>query len=534
MRREWRSEICGLKKKLLAGFLGLAVCFSLGACAKGDKIESTEIARTDEIADTVETPKAEEISGTVAVQDQIVEGVQLADGYGIFKAGQAPVYILKEEPKVIETEGAKAWLLSSVYQDGLFRFLVKVEDHSITLIPQKEVEELLKQQEDDPVLQEKTDRQLLHLDYFPIDPDNKVYGRSEFEIKAGYRTSEEGVLNEFQKDHFTNTITGAGIPGGSFSAERTGCIRQYQEYLSRGYVTSYFWYYTDQMKLDIPGPEGSYRIDIPGFTDGFTAEFKKARQYPSVKDIPGMIFKDGVGMLAEGELTGNNLTVNTFVWSDGTYGLTPEVSGLACELEGNTEHAVRTRFQSNQNNYGSTREFYSLMEGTAWKSFSYEIPEGFEKGEFFLECSKVNLSATKDQSQWLQIPIPDEKTELDLSAELSDCTIHILSAEIRDEPWGGTAESGSDDDRRPYVYLETKVDLKGDKFLRMESVLANQVEDDPQDLTPRRWFGSYMSNGLTGLRAYYEDGDEELPLRFEKPYYSWYEKFRLPVQIKES
>ena len=45
-------------------------------------------------------------------------------------------------------------------------------------------------------------------------------------------------------------------------------------------MTAYLTYYSDKMKLEIPGPEGSYQIHIPGFEDGFSIEFAKA-------NIPG-------------------------------------------------------------------------------------------------------------------------------------------------------------------------------------------------------------------------------------------------------
>ena len=88
----------------------------------------------------------------------------------------------------------------------------------------------------------------------------------------------------------------------------TARIGNYQGFLRNGYVTAYLTYYSDKMKLEIPGPEGSYQIHIPGFEDGFSIEFVKAGQYPGIGDIPGMVIKEGVGIMATGEKTDNGLS----------------------------------------------------------------------------------------------------------------------------------------------------------------------------------------------------------------------------------
>ena len=492
MKMNGKRSADRLKWKVMAGFLAVVMALGVVSCAKESR----------EPSDPVEPSGA----------DEIVNGIQLAEGYGIFSAGQPPVYIMKGEPAAIETEGAKAWLVSSVYHDGIFRFLVRLEDYSITEILQEETKMLLEQQ-----------------DYFPIDPEKGIYGRSSFEIRAGYRSSGKGVPGDDQKEHFTNTVTGAGIPGGSFRADQTICSRRYGEYMEKGFVTTLFGYETDQMELDTSGPRGSYKIEIPGFTDGFTVEYVKAESYPRMEDVPGMIVKEGAGFMAMGEWTEEGFKVTPYT----TRSFSPEITGLTCEADGKTGYGIRIRAEANMNLYMPSPEFNSRMESRAEKTYYYDIPEQLKQGEMFLECSKVSLTSN-EQSQWLHIPISPEQTKLNLETEFEDCIIHITSVEKEEEPWpppiGGENE---EEERRPTVWVATDVTLKGKRFLRLRYIQAVQEEEDPSDPYRDRWGRcSYVNGRLAGVHAFYEEGAEELRLRFEKPVYDWYEKLRLPVQVK--
>lgn len=50
-----------------------------------------------------------------------------------------------------------------------------------------------------------------------------------------------------------------------------------------------------------------------------------------------MVIKEGVGIMATGEKTDNGLSVTAYIWTDGTYGATPEVYGLVCETAAEKE-----------------------------------------------------------------------------------------------------------------------------------------------------------------------------------------------------
>ena len=113
-------------KRILAKGLWLAAVLWLTSCAQGNGAGITGAGGAEGIGET--DGIRQEQQGKQEQQEQAVNGVQLAKGYGIFSAGQAPVYVLKQEPEPIRTQGAEARLLSSVYHDGTLYFLVELMD----------------------------------------------------------------------------------------------------------------------------------------------------------------------------------------------------------------------------------------------------------------------------------------------------------------------------------------------------------------------------------------------------------------------
>jgi hypothetical protein len=145
MRKKRTDGRTGFRKRILAGGLSLAAALCLASCGAENGAESTGAVGVQE---KQQVRPGEEAARQEETQPAIVDGVQLAAGYGIFSAGQPQVYVMKKEPEPIETDGAKAWLLSSIYQDGLFRLLVMVEDRSVTEISREEAEKLEVKDED--------------------------------------------------------------------------------------------------------------------------------------------------------------------------------------------------------------------------------------------------------------------------------------------------------------------------------------------------------------------------------------------------
>lgn len=504
-----------------------SVAFCLVSCGIGTQTEQTPVAATEDAriqtsAALEESADRQTESVSTANQEplpQVIPGVQMADPYGIFMKGQAPVYLLKERPPAIETEGAKAWLESAIYFGGNLHFVVKIEDYSITVIQEDEVAELLERD----------------WSCFPIDEEQGIYGHSAIEDKWGFPKTEEkkpGV-------RFINSIKGAGISGGSFNVDHFGSgARYYKEYLDKGYVTSYHWYYTDKQKMELFEPTGEYRIYIPGFADGFAMEFIKASAYEGVEDIPGMSLVNGLGIMATGEMTEEGIKVTYHTWTEGRYTMQLAIPGpsepsLICRTAEGEEKGTYLKSVLRNSHNGVGGEILKVLGGRTQNALLYRLPEGFEQGEFNLEFHRLQLNS-REITEWIKIPIPEEKISVDKTLEFKDCIIRVISAEKLKEPRVYSRNEQGEDILRPAIYLEVEVIMKDDSLLLRE-VIAAQEEQDPRNPQMQPFAYPTYSNGhLKGIYAFYEEGEDEIQLRFESPSYRWLETLIVPVQMMES
>ena len=515
--------------------LCMSVAFCLVSCGNGTQTEQTTAAVTEDTriqttAVLEESTDGQTESVSAANQEphpQAVPGVQLADPYGIFIKGQAPVYLLKDKPPAIETEGAKAWLESAIYFGGNLHFVVKIEDYSITVIPEDEVAELLEKQKENENLQDWS--------YFPIDAEQGIYGRSAFEDRWGFPKTEErkpGV-------RFINSIEGAGISGGSFNVDHFGSgARYYKEYLDKGYVTSYHWYRTDKQKMELFEPTGEYRIYIPGFADGFTMEFVKASAYEGVEDIPGMSLVNGLGIMATGEKTEEGLKVTYHTWTEGRYTMQlgipgPSEPSLICRTAEGEEKGTYLKSVLRNSQIGVGGEILKVLGGLTQNALLYKLPDGFEQGEFDLKFHRLQLNS-REITEWIKIPVPEEKISVDKTLEFKDCIIRVISAEKLKEPRVYSQNEQGEDILRPAIYLEVEVIMKDDSLLLRE-VIAAQEEQDPRNPQMQPFaYATYTNGHLKGVYAFYEEGEDEIQLRFESPSYKWLETLIVPVQMMES
>lgn len=401
-----------------------------------------------------------------------IQGLQFASPYGIFTNGQPPVYILKEQPPAIEAEGARAWLQSALYVGGNLHVVVKIEDPSATETLQEEGTE---------------------------------------------RPAERSV------------IEGAGIPGGRFIIDGIGmAAKTHNEY-------QYHWYRTDQQKLEPFEPEGTYQIEIPGFPEGFSVEFQKAAVFAEAGDIPGMTLKDGLGIMAVGEQTAEGIQITWHTWTDGRYTMQLAIPGpsfptLICHTAEGEETGTYQRTVLSGDRYGIGQEILAALGGRTQDALVYDLPAGVEQGAYTLEFNKLQLNA-REMTKWLKIPVPQEKTPVDQTLEFGDCSIRIISAEKENEPRAYTKNEAGEDILLPAVYLEVEVIMKDDTLL-LSQVLAVQEEADPQDPASQQWaYPSYLNGHLSGVYAFYEEGEEEIQIRFENPSYKWLETLSVPVQM---
>lgn len=93
MRKKRTDGRTGIGKRILAGGLSLAAALCLASCGAENGAETTG-------AEGVQEKQQVRPGGEAARQEEtqpaIVDGVQLAAGYGIFSAGQPQVYVMKK------------------------------------------------------------------------------------------------------------------------------------------------------------------------------------------------------------------------------------------------------------------------------------------------------------------------------------------------------------------------------------------------------------------------------------------------------
>lgn len=458
-----------------------------------------------------------------------VQGVQFAEGFGICASGQPPVYTMESPPPPIETEGAKAWLQSVAYQNGIWIYRVKVEDHSITVIPEDEVEELLKKEEENMKLQEEGKYPQWDNSYFELDHEKGIYGRSSFEERTGFRKTKNGLPGE----HFIDSIQGPGVPGGSISARRHQRNSRYEEYLTKGYAATYWDYYVDQMELTIPEPDGIYELHIPGFSEGFLFSFVKAHEYPSAEEIPGMVFHQGMGIYATGKWTEDGFQAAYYTYPKEGYVMQPVIAELSfCKGDQKgTGHLRETEFDHSLN---AQMGLQGIPDGKQGQIITYELDPEAGGGEIWLKFDRVNMAYQKE-IQWLTIPIPEEKTEVDQTFSLDECTVKVVSARRTDSPVYYGNINGVDE-TRPAVYVETEIEMNDDGkefsglYALMEEeirapypVLAKPVYKDEERIENHE--------KPLGYNLCYSKGDTQVQLGLKGVYYNWHQEFMVPVQV---
>lgn len=154
-------------------------------------------------------------------------------------------------------------------------------------------------------------------------------------------------------------------------------------------------------------------------------------------------------------------------------------------------------------------------------------------GRLFGKFHRLQLNS-REITEWIKIPVPEEKISVDKTLEFKDCIIRVISAEKLKEPRVYSQNEQGEDILRPAIYLEVEVIMKDDSLLLRE-VIAAQEEQDPRNPQMQPFaYTTYTNGHLKGVYAFYEEGEDEIQLRFESPSYRWLETLIVPVQMMES
>lgn len=430
-----------------------------------------------------------------------VSGVQFVEGHGICVPGSPPVYYMDPEQQPMESNGAMAWLESVTYQDGKWYYRVKVEDYSATVM---------------------------------TDDGNWVCQSSGFLDRAGLghgpgrRT--EGAMTDY--------IEGAGIPGGRVTSARHASSIEYGTYETKGCITIYLEYFTENQALDSLSPQGPYELHVPGFEQAFSFTFMKAREYPSVEDIPGIVFHEGMGILAKGQWTDTGLDITYYTYPKQGYIMYPVLSGLSYK-KGDMEGNGRLRDRGHSANV-SWDYLSGLPEGTQGQTISYDLEPSAEGGRIWLGFDSVGMVHTGEPVKLL-VPVRDGPADMDTVIELEECTVKFTSARksgepIRKDTWG-------EDETGPFVFVGTEVRMR-DPSKKLTALTIYKAAESPASypysIMARPVYeesgvnGNNAGNaGLKGYEISCRECESAVELEINGVMYDWEQEFLAPVQIEE-
>ena len=517
----------GERKKAAKAAACVAAAVLLTACSlsgQKDRPEETKSTLEESEKPDSQTQAAAadpEAAGEAAKEESAGEteyatGFQLVEGYGICAPGSAPVYVMEEEPEPIETEGAKAWLTAVMYQEGRVSYRITVEDSSITVIPEEEMKALLRKEEENQALQEAGMPVPWDPGYFAIDEEKGIYGRSAFESRA-----------DSKRDY----IEGQGLHAGS-NASISSVM--YEEFLTKGYVTSYYEYFSDQCRLSIPEPLGDYKIHVPGFEEDISFTFKRAREYKEPEDIPGMHMEAGWGIAAQGRWTEEGLGIRIYTWPKEDYSMTIRPSQLVCG-KGSSSLSV----ESVPGPYFHTdpdRGPVGMPKGRPAEYFQFDIPKEYRDGSFRLLFDTVYIQSG-EEGECVTIPVSADEISLDKEIRFRDSTLHLISAKALENPYFYGNINGQDI-KKPAVYVTAECALQDSTmFLRGEAF----SQTNPQEIA-RSYERAYVSADygpgdqgaaegvLQGFYAFYDQGETATRIYFQYPSYIWKHHFSVDVR----
>ncbi len=446
-------------------------------------------------------PQESPVSGAESAADHAgpVSGVQFVEGHGICAPESPPVYYMDPGQQPIESEGAKAWLESVTYQDGKWYYRVKVEDYSATVIP---------------------------------DDGNWVCQSSDFLDRAGLGSGAGRQTGESMADY----IEGTGIPGGRVTAARRASSIEYGTYETKGCLTIYLEYFTENQALDSLSPQGTYELHVPGFEQAFSFTFVKAGEYPAAEDIPGIVFHEGMGIMAKGQWTDTGLDITYYTYPEQGYIMYPVLSGLSYR-KGDLEGYGRLRDRGHSANV-SWDYLSGLPEGIQGQTISYDLAPSAKGGRIWLGFDSVGMVHTGEPVKLL-VPVRDGPADLDTVIELEECTVKFTSARQSGEPiqkdaWG-------EDGTGPFVFVGTEVRMRDPSRKFTALIMHKAVENPasyPYPITARPVYDESGANGNNsgnaGLKGYEISCSEcgsAVELEINGVMYDWEQEFLVPVQI---
>ena len=523
--------------RLAAGFTALALILGLGlaACQSGGKHSGDPAAA--ETAESGNSEEAEENSRSDGRKNTgKAEGYQFVSGYGICEPGQDVIWQLAPGDKPsVENEMGKAELLQAVYQNQVLTVTVRLTDRSVTKVSDKDRDAFLDKEKENQLLLEQGQPVEELPGYICIDSESQIYVNSPLQARIADR----------QKRGMGDRLYGAGITDRGFSFNSSGTQTDYDSFLNDGYLMSISEKRITAVHFDMKEPEGTYTLQLAGFDDPIEFSFVKAPEYGNLDEIGGITEEgDGCYMMASGVKKEKGISVFCYTWPGEGYDRM-RLTGVKLSVE-----TADGKQQTLEQSTAFHPELFPVNRGNALfrgivngnrEEFWFEAPEEMDVRSAALTASSA-LMRSDAVSDEVTIPVPQGELPLDETVEIGDAKLHLTGVRSLDERF----EIGYTDGEPilwPAVYVTASLEL-GESEKQIESLYGidskykfGSPELQYVDSLSSRYtkveadMGEQGNEELKGLRLYYEDGQQELKIRFTNPLYRWDRNFEVPLRI---
>lgn len=528
MRKTRRFQIKAAAAVIAAALLA-GGCAGAESGAEGPtKVEDTTTAAKAEPAapESPEGVPGQQGQAGTGEAGEPVNGYQLISDYGVTAPGDLQAYELPDGLRpAVEENQVRAELLTAVYINGEFRFRLRIEDSSVTMLTPEEVKAVQEKEAGDGSAQDGTAAP--DDSYVEIDRDKGLYGRSAYEERLRAENPGGGGTLSVR-------LIGDGVAEGGYTPNRSSSTRQYVESGESGYLLTVGEYAMQGKPLRAEQPEGTYELWVPGFQEaiGFTLEL--APVYESLLDIPGMQEAGDYLIWTAGSGRDGQVEVQYFIlpgqWEE-DYRYSFLDSKLDYTRDGITESCGHS-IVSAQTRLNEPLSGIPPYRMTVQQTFAG--PEAQEGGSYTLSLRDLLLTSP-ERSGEITLAIPQDVEQLDQEIEFEDSTIRLLQIERGDEPELYTIDDGVDV-MRPVVYIEVQVtDRNPDRHLINLQGRKQASEPYITEVRPNveQTEKSYRSSQVVGLTVFYDEGDTEVRFSLENPQYVEDLELELPVLMEE-
>lgn len=528
MRKTRRFQIKAAAAVIVAALLA-GGCAGAESGAEGPmKVEKTTTAAKAEPAapESPEGVPGQQGQAGTGEAGEPVNGYQLISDYGVTAPGDLQAYELPDGLRpAVEENQVRAELLTAVYINGEFRFRLRIEDSSVTMLTPEEVKAVQEKEAGDGSAQDGTAAP--DDSYVEIDRDKGLYGRSAYEERLRAENPGGGGTLSVR-------LIGDGVAEGGYTPNRSSSTRQYVESGESGYLLTVGEYAMQGKPLRAEQPEGTYELWVPGFQEAIGFTLEPAPVYESLLDIPGMQEAGDYLIWTAGSGRDGQVEVQYFIlpgqWEE-DYRYSFLDSKLDYTRDGITESCGHS-IVSAQTRLNEPLSGIPPYRMTVQQTFAG--PEAQEGGSYTLSLRDLLLTSP-ERSGEITLAIPQDVEQLDQEIAFEDSTIRFLKIERGDEPELYTIDDGVDV-MRPVVYIEVQVtDRNPDRHLINLQGRKQASEPYITEVRPNveRTEKSYRSSQVVGLTVFYDEGDTEVRFSLENPQYVEDLELELPVLMEE-